>query len=287
VDVPEPEQRDILERLGFEVEPGQTWQVRPPSWRRDVDGEADIVEEIVRIHGIEHVPSTPLARAPGVATPTATPEQLVERRVRRTAASRGLAEAVTWSFVSEAEAAPFGGGTWVLANPISEELKVMRPSLLPGLIAAAKRNLARGADGIRLFELGRRYLAESERPTVGLLLAGTRAPRDWRTGKAQLFEAYDAKAEALALLAAAGARTDNLQALPARPASTTPAARPGSASAPRTCSPSSASCTPRRSRRSTSPVRSSRPRSSSTRFRPGEAARAICGRPMRRRHCRP
>jgi phenylalanyl-tRNA synthetase beta chain len=89
----------------------------------------------------------------------------------------------------------------------------MRPSLLPGLIAAAKRNLARGADGIRLFELGRRYLAESERPTVGLLLAGTRAPRDWRTGKAQLFEAYDAKAEALALLAAAGARTDNLQAL--------------------------------------------------------------------------
>ena len=213
VDVPEPEQRRILERLGFSVESGETWQVRPPSWRRDVDGAADIVEEVVRIHGIAHVPSTPLARAPGVATPTATPEQLVERRVRRTAASRGLAEAVTWSFVSEAEAAPFGGGTWVLANPISEELKVMRPSLLPGLIAAAKRNLARGADGIRLFELGRRYLDESERPTVGLLLAGTRAPRDWRTGKAQPFEAYDAKAEALALLAAAGARTDNLQAL--------------------------------------------------------------------------
>jgi phenylalanyl-tRNA synthetase beta chain len=148
-----------------------------------------------------------------VATPTATPEQLVERRVRRTAASRGLAEAVTWSFVSEAEAAPFGGGTWVLANPISEELKVMRPSLLPGLIAAARRNIARGAESVRLFELGRRYLPAGERPTVGLLLAGERAPRQWRTGRAQPFDAYDAKVEAVALLAAAGARVENLQTL--------------------------------------------------------------------------
>jgi phenylalanyl-tRNA synthetase beta chain len=213
VDVPEPAQRDILERLGFRVEEGDPWQVRPPSWRRDVDGAADIVEEIVRIHGIEHVPSTPLDRAPGVATPTATPEQLVERRVRRTAASRGLAEAVTWSFVSESEAAPFGGGEWVLANPISEELKVMRPSLLPGLIAAARRNVARGAESIRLFEVGRRYLADSERPTVGVLLAGDRAARHWRSGRAQPFDAFDAKSEALALLAAAGARVENLQAL--------------------------------------------------------------------------
>ena len=213
VDVPEAEQRDILERLGFEVKQGETWQIRPPSWRRDVDGPADIVEEVVRIHGIAHVPSTPLERAAGVATPTATPEQLVERRVRRTAASRGLCEAVTWSFVSDAEAAPFGGGAWVLANPISEELKVMRPSLLPGLVAAARRNLARGAESIRLFELGRRYLADAERATVGVLLAGDRSLRQWRTGKAQVFDAYDAKAEAIALLSAAGARIDNLQTL--------------------------------------------------------------------------
>ena len=213
VDVMESEQRAILERLGFGVETGETWQVRPPSWRRDVDGSADIVEEIVRVHGIEHVPSPPLDRAAGVATPTATAEQLIERRVRRSAASRGLAEAVTWSFVSEAEAAPFGGGGWVLANPISEELKVMRPSLLPGLIAAARRNLARGAQSIRLFEIGRRYLAEAERATAGLLLAGERTPRHWRTGRAQPFDALDAKAEALALLAAAGARVENLQTL--------------------------------------------------------------------------
>ncbi|NWN13502.1 phenylalanine--tRNA ligase subunit beta, partial [Escherichia coli] len=80
------------------------------SWRRDVDGAADLVEEVIRIQGIDHVPSTPLARVPGVAKPTATAAQKLERRVRRTAAARGLSEAVTWSFISEAEAAPFGGG---------------------------------------------------------------------------------------------------------------------------------------------------------------------------------
>ena len=132
--------------------------------------------------------------------PTATRSQLIERRVRRTAAARGLDEAVTWSFVSEAEAAPFGGGDWRLANPISEELKVMRPSLLPGLIAAARRNLDRGAASVRLFEIGRRYLGDAEHATLGLILAGDRSARGWQTGKARAFDAFDAKAEALALL---------------------------------------------------------------------------------------
>jgi phenylalanyl-tRNA synthetase beta chain len=213
VDVPHQSQREILGRLGFHVDGEASWSVRVPSWRRDVAGPAGIVEEVVRMHGIDHVPSTPLPRAPGVATATATPEQLIERRVRRTAAARGLSEAVTWSFVSEMEAAPFGGGEWVLANPISEELKVMRPSLLPGLLSAARRNMARGADSIRLFELGRRYLPDAERPTVGLLLGGDRTPRHWRSGRAQPFDWYDAKAEAIALLGAAGARVDNLQTL--------------------------------------------------------------------------
>jgi phenylalanyl-tRNA synthetase beta chain len=213
VDVAREEQSAILERLGFEVAGEDVWTIRPPSWRRDVSGSADIVEEIVRMHGIDHVPSTPLDRAVGVAVPTATPEQLIERRVRRTAAARGLSEAITWSFVSEAEAAPFGGSAWILANPISEELKAMRPSLLPGLLAAAGRNLARGADSVRLFELGRRYLGDGERATVGLLLAGDRLARHWQTGRAQPFDAFDAKAEALALLSAAGARVDNLQVL--------------------------------------------------------------------------
>jgi phenylalanyl-tRNA synthetase beta chain len=213
VNVPEAEQRDILERLGFAVETGETWRVRVPSWRRDVDGSADIVEEIVRIHGIDKVEATPLPRTPGVARPTATAEQLVERKVRRTAAARGLNEAVTWSFISEGEAEPFGGAAWVLENPISEEMKAMRPSLLPGLLAAARRNIARGADSVRLFEVGRRYLKDGERPTLAILLAGQRGPRHWRTGKAGGFDAFDAKAEALAVLAAAGAPVDNLQAL--------------------------------------------------------------------------
>ena len=189
------------------------WPVTVPSWRRDVDGPADLVEEIVRIEGIDKVPSTPLPRMPGVATPTATPEQKLERRARRAAATRGLDEAVTWSFLSEAEAAPFGGGAWTLANPISEDLKVMRPSLLPGLLAATARNLKRGAQSVRLFEIGRRYLAEAERPTLGVILAGDRRARGWQDGKAAGFDAYDAKAEALALLAAAGAPVDNLQVM--------------------------------------------------------------------------
>jgi phenylalanyl-tRNA synthetase beta chain len=200
-------QRAILESLGFVVT--GDWQVTPPTWRRDVDGTADLVEEVIRIEGIDAIPSTPLVRLPGVATPTATPEQKLERRVRRAAAARGLDEAVTWSFISEAE--PFGGGAFSLANPISEELKVMRPSLLPGLLSAAARNVRRGAGAVRLFEIGRRYLARKERPTLGLVLAGERRARGWHSGKAQGFDAFDAKAEALALLAAAGAPVENLQ----------------------------------------------------------------------------
>jgi phenylalanyl-tRNA synthetase beta chain len=211
IDVPEDRQRAILESLGFDV---NGHEVTVPTWRRDVEGPADLVEEVARIIGYDRVPSTPLDRAPGVAKPTATRSQIVERRVRRTAAARGLDEAVTWSFISEAEAAAFGGGDWRLANPISEDMKVMRPSLLPGLIAAARRNLDRGASSVRLFEIGRRYLADAERPTLAFLLAGDRTPRGWQSGKAQSFDAFDAKAEVLALLEAAGAPVDNLQVFP-------------------------------------------------------------------------
>lgn len=211
IDVPASEQQAILERLGFGIDSSATpWTITVPSWRRDVAGKADIVEEVVRITGIDAIPSTPLPRLPGVAKPTASPAQLQERRVRRLAAARGLNEAVNWSFISDKEAAPFGGGDWVLANPISEDLKVMRPSLLPGLLSAAKRNLDRGAGSVRLFELGRRYFkAEDdtslERTTLGIVLAGDKTPRDWRSGKAQAFTAHDVKAEVLALLDAAGA----------------------------------------------------------------------------------
>lgn len=204
-------QRAILESLGFAVD--DAWDVTPPTWRRDVDGTADLVEEVIRIEGIDKVAPVPLPRTPGVARPTATPEQRIERRTRRAAAARGLDEAVTWSFLSEKQVAPFGEAAWRLANPISEELKVMRPSLLPGLLSAAERNLRQGAEGVRLFEIGRRYLPEGERATLGVVLAGDRRARGWREGKAAAFDAYDAKAEALALLAAAGAPVDNLQVM--------------------------------------------------------------------------
>ncbi len=211
LDVSPREQQTILEKLGFVV--ANDWTVTVPSWRRDVDGPADLVEEVVRITGLDQVVSTPLPRADGVSKPTATPLQKVERKVRRAAAARGLNEAITWSFISEAEAAAFGGGAWTLANPISEELKVMRPSLLPGLLSAAQRNANRGAASIRLFELGREYLADSEPLTVGIVLVGEKSARGWATGKATGFNAFDAKAEALALLEAAGAPVDNLQVM--------------------------------------------------------------------------
>jgi phenylalanyl-tRNA synthetase beta chain len=212
VEVPEERQRKILKSLGFEFE--NATDVCVPTWRRDVMDTADLVEEVARIAGYDQVISTPLPRKPGVASPTATRSQMVERNVRRTAAARGLDEAVTWSFISDAEAEVFGPGEWKLANPISEEMKVMRPSLLPGLIGAARRNLDRGASSIRLFEIGRRYLAQAERPTATLLLAGEKQPRSWQAGKAKSFDAFDAKSEALALLEAAGAPVASLQLFP-------------------------------------------------------------------------
>ena len=208
LDVPADQQQKILESLGFRIE-GSDAIV--PSWRRDIDGPADLVEEVTRIIGYEAIPSTALPRAEGVAKPTATRSQMVERRVRRAAAARGLDEAVNWSFISAEEAGLFGGSAHVLANPISEEMKHMRPSLIPGLAAAARRNADRGASSIRLFEVGRRYLADAERPTVGIILAGEKASRSWQAGKAKGFDAFDVKAEVQALLEAAGAPVASLQ----------------------------------------------------------------------------
>jgi phenylalanyl-tRNA synthetase beta chain len=208
LELPAAEQARTLEALGFgRVEAG--WTV--PGWRPDIDGEADLVEEVARVAGLDRIPSTPLPREPGVAKAVALPAQKLERRLRRAAAGRGFNEAITWSFIAETDAALFGGAAHVLANPISEEMKVMRPSLLPGLARAAARNLARGVTSVRLFELGRRYLAEAERPTLSLLLAREASPRDWQSGKARAFDPFDVKAAVLALLGEAGAPVVNLQ----------------------------------------------------------------------------
>ena len=216
VGVPSAEQRRILEALGFTV--AEDWTVTAPGWRPDIAGAPDIVEEVVRIWGLDNIESVALPRADGVARPTATPAQKLERRLRRSAAARGLNEAVTWSFLPVAQAELFGTDLWVLENPISEDMKAMRPSLLPGLLSAAARTLARGAGSLRLFEIGRRYLrgengASDERLSLAVVLAGDRLARGWATGKAQGFDAFDAKAEALALLAEAGAPVDSLQVM--------------------------------------------------------------------------
>lgn len=219
VDIAEDEQRRILESLDFGI--GTDWRVTCPPRRHDIEGPADLVEEVVRIHGLDKVESVALPRADGVARPTATAEQKLERRIRRAAAARGLHEAVTWSFLPTDVAERFadeGAPLWSLANPLSEDLKTMRPSLLPGLLMAVQRNLDRGATALRLFEVGRRYGrgkggASDERLTLGAVLVGDKRARGWAQGKAQGFDAYDAKGEALALLEAAGAPVANLMVM--------------------------------------------------------------------------
>lgn len=223
VEVPEAEQKRILESLGFAV--AADWPKNPnvacPPRRRDIEGPADLVEEVVRIHGLDKVASAALPRVEGVARPTATPQQKLERGLRRAAAASGLNEAITWSFLPTWAAEHFavdGQALWVLANPISEDMKAMRPSLLPGLLMAAKRNADRGAPTARLFEIGRRYFRSSnglsdEKPTLGIVLAGERTPRGWQSGKAKGFDAFDAKALALALLEIAGAPVANLMVM--------------------------------------------------------------------------
>ena len=222
VEVAEAEQKRILESLGFGV--AADWPKNPdvtcPLRRHDIEGAADLVEEVVRIHGLGRVASVPLPRIEGVARPTATPQQTLERGLRRAAAAAGLNEAITWSFLPEKSAAHFAGDQplWLLANPISEDMKAMRPSLLPGLLIAAKRNADRGAPASRLFEIGRRYFRASnglsdEKPTLGIVLAGEKAARGWQAGKTKTFDAFDAKALALQLLEAAGAPIANLMVM--------------------------------------------------------------------------
>jgi len=216
------QQQRILESLDFAVDAASVpWAVTAPTRRHDIEGPADLVEEIVRIYGVDDVASVALPRAEGVATPTASHEQKQERRVRRAAAARGLNEAVTWSFLPTAQAEHFadeGQPLWILDNPISEDMKAMRPSLLPGLLSAVKRNQDRGAASLRLFEVGRRYFrnadgSSDERLTLSVVLAGEKVARRWDAGKAVMFDAFDAKSEARALLAESGAPIMKLQTM--------------------------------------------------------------------------
>lgn len=216
------EAAEILSALGFGVsDAGGPLIVAVPSWRPDVEGQADLVEEVVRVHGLNEVKSVALPRIHAVAKPVLSPRQRRDRLARRVLAARGMVEAVNWSFISEAEAALFGGGNAIpalkLANPISAEMSHMRPSLLAGLIAAAGRNMARGMPDVAMFEVGQQF--ESDEPSGQVLAAsgirrGTARPlgsgRHWQ-GKAGPVEAMDAKEDAVALLTALGAPVQSFQ----------------------------------------------------------------------------
>ncbi|HUQ36294.1 MAG TPA: phenylalanine--tRNA ligase subunit beta [Aestuariivirga sp.] len=223
LDLPLAEQRRILLDLGFGVkETPAGLECAPPSWRPDVNGEADLVEEVCRIHGLDRIPAVAMERDHPIATPVLNPLQKRMLAARRGLAMRGFNEAVTWSFIPEAHAKLFGGGQaeLKLANAISSELTDMRPSLLPNLIAAAGRNGKRGFADVSLSEVGHVYAGdrpEDETLRAAGVRRGNVIPRNWQGG-ARLVDSFDAKADALSVLEAAGAATATLQIVAGAPA---------------------------------------------------------------------
>jgi phenylalanyl-tRNA synthetase beta chain len=209
-----------LKKLGFEIEgSGPDLTVTIPTWRPDVHGSADLVEEIIRVVGIDKVPSVPLSRPPGVTKAVMTERQKRVARARRLLAGRGLIEAITWSFIPRADAEAFGGGQPELevANPMSSEMSSMRPSLLPGLIVAARQNGNRGFDDAALFEVGQIY--RGDRPEDQLIAASgirtgtarlTGSGRRW-DGAAKPVDVFDVKADALGVLTMLGFDASKVQ----------------------------------------------------------------------------
>jgi len=206
MDIPADEQRATLERLGFTMDGDMA---TPPSWRCDVKGEADLVEEVARIASLTNLEPKPMPRMqPGVPKPILTPLQKREQTARRTAAALGYNECVTYSFIDEASATLFGATEAArVANPISSEMTHMRPALLPGLLQAAARNQARGVQDMALFEVGMAFQGgepgEQHLRVAGLLIGRT-GPKDVHGGSRPV-DVYDAKADAEAVLAAIGA----------------------------------------------------------------------------------
>jgi phenylalanyl-tRNA synthetase beta chain len=214
LDIPADRTIAILEALGFKVEgTAPNLSVTPPTWRRDVEGKADLVEEVARIAGYDALPSTPLPETPRAVGGVLTARQARARAARRFLAASGYAEAVTWSFTSSATARLFGGGDprLLLANPIAAELDCMRPSILPNLIEAAARNARRGFPDAALFEIGPVFggdAPQDQRLVIAALLA-PHAPRDWAKGGSE--DLFTLKGDLLALLEELGAPVANLQ----------------------------------------------------------------------------
>lgn len=223
LDVSPGEIVSILSRLGFVVEGnGEVRSVSVPSWRPDVTQKADLVEEVMRMVGVDNVPVEPLPRLNHVAPRMLTTIQNRRRIARRALAARGLDEAVTWSFISHEDATRFGGGTEdrQLANAIASDMTDMRPSLLPGLLAGARRNANRGFDDVALFEVGQVFLSdrpEGQHTYASGVRTGTArltgAGRHW-SGKAEAVSVWDAKADLAAALDALGMDIDKVQVLP-------------------------------------------------------------------------
>jgi phenylalanyl-tRNA synthetase beta chain len=225
------EVRAILTALGFWVSGNPPLlKVAVPSWRPDIDSKADLVEEVIRIVGVDNVPHVPIARVDEVHKPVLTPLQVRVRTAKRALAARGLIEAVTWSFVSKKAATLFGGGQpeLALANPIAADLSDMRPSLMPGLVAASQRNADRGYPDVALFEVGQVFRGDGEKDqryaAAGLrrgLASAAGSGRHW-TGSAEA-GIYDVKADVLAALAAMNVPTGGMQLVAAADAAPAPA----------------------------------------------------------------
>ena len=217
--------KEVLVALGFWLSGhGPEYRVSIPTWRPDVSQPADLVEEIIRIVGVDQVDPAPIPRIEGVARPVLTTLQKRTRLARRVLAGRGLAEAVTWSFISRHAASAFGGGQdeLELANPISADLSSMRPSLLPGLATAAQRNHDRGLSDAGMFEVGQAYRGagpEDQYIAAAGIRSGTAtlngSGRHW-SGPAKPADLFDAKADAFSVLDALGYAT-NAQAARSAP----------------------------------------------------------------------
>ena len=217
MDVPPDQQARMLQDLGFEVRQGDIWQVVAPSWRPDIHGSADLVEEITRLVGLDDLPLTPLPNLDRLPKPVLTATQRRNRRLRHMAAGLGLRELVTWSFLSSAHAQKFGGGDTALKldNPISSELSDMRPSLIPNLLDVAARNIDRGFDDLALFELGPVYHGrkpEDQAQHFTAILVGKKRPDRWH-GESRDVDVFDAKALAEAMLGDMAVPTANLMLL--------------------------------------------------------------------------
>ncbi len=210
VKLPTSRIHEILRALGFTIE-GQS--VRPPSWRRDVAGRADLVEEVARIAGYGDLPAEPLPPAPRNDGGMLTPRQGRIRTARRALAALGYQEAVTWSFISQALARAFGGGqdSLVVDNPISAELDCMRPSILPGLALAVERNARRGFTDAALFEIGPVFAGDepTDQQTCIAAVASAAAARRWDGADAPGL--FGLKSDLLAVLAEIGAPVASLR----------------------------------------------------------------------------